>query len=269
MLEKNKNMISCLLQGGLGNQLFQIATTLSFAWDYEVIPVFNLSSHYLPLQGNKANVYKDIFYRKLEHIKTDELQKFFIYREPKFEYTPIPQQIKDNNVVLHGFFQSEKYFKHNRKKLLEYFKPTDQIKSLLESDYKNILSDNTCSVHVRRGDYLKFPKEHPTLLSEYYYNSFNEFDGGTTFLMFSDDIKWCKENIKGYNIHYIEESIDYLNIYLMSLCSNNIIANSSFSWWGAWLNENPNKKVIAPTQWFGDNKKLNTKDLLPTEWETK
>ena len=168
--------------------------------------------------------------------------------------------------MLHGFFQSEKYFHHNRKKILEYFKPTLEIKNQLMDKCNDLLSGKTCSVHVRRGDYLKFPKEHPTLQPEYYYNSFNEFDDDTTFLMFSDDIEWCKENIKGYNIHYIDESLDFLNIYLMSLCDNNIIANSSFSWWGAWLNENPEKKVIAPKIWFGENKKLETKDIIPESW---
>jgi hypothetical protein len=93
--------------------------------------------------------------------------------------------------------------------------------------------------------------------------NFNEV---TTFIVFSDDEKWIKENIKGKNIIYIQRNHDYIDLYLMSQCNHNIIANSTFSWWGAWLNNNQNKKVVAPTKWFGVNKKLDTKDLIPETW---
>jgi hypothetical protein len=101
---------------------------------------------------------------------------------------------------------------------------------------------------------------------DYYRNAIAEFSDDTRFLVFSDDIQWCKENFKGDNFHFIEGEKDYVDLYLMSLCNNNIIANSSFSWWGAWLNNTPNKKVIAPKQWFGKAKQLNTKDLIPETW---
>jgi hypothetical protein len=151
--------------------------------------------------------------------------------------------------------------------LLDYFKPNEEMDEYLKK-YHNLLDDNTCSVHIRRGDYLRFPNDHPTLLNDYYFKSFDKMKKNTKFIVFSDDITWCKDNIKGNNMFYIEDETDYVNLILMSLCKHNIIANSSFSWWGAWLNKNKNKKVIAPKIWFGPNKNLNTKDLIPNKWIT-
>jgi len=259
-------MISCFLQGGLGNQLFQISTTLSFAWDNNIEPVFNFSTHHLPLQGNKANTYKDNLYRNLNPIEFPKYTKFSVYDEPNFYHCNIPNHIKKNNYILKGFFQSEKYFFHNRNKIIELFGSSKEIKNHIKK-YENILKKNTCSVHIRRGDYIKFPKEHPILKMDYYRKSMGEFNKNTKFLIFSDDIKWCKDNLKGADLIFIDEPKDYINLFLMSLCDNNIIANSSFSWWGAWLNENPNKKVIAPKNWFGINKKLDIKDLIPNKWK--
>ena len=261
-------MISCLLQGGLGNQLFQISTTLSFGWENDIDSKFNLKLHNLPLQGNKALSYKNIFYSNLDLSDENFLKKCKVFNEIDFHYNKIPFSVTKDDYILKGYFQSEKYFVKYRDKLLEYFKPNNDIITYLKK-YNNLLCGNTCSIHVRRGDYLKLPNDHPTLNIKYYKESINEFSDDTKFLVFSDDINWCRNNLIGDNIFYVDEPKDYINLYLMSLCNNNIIANSSFSWWGAWLNNNNNKKVIAPKKWFGVNKKLDTKDLLPTEWETK
>ena len=257
-------MISCYLQGGLGNQLFQIATTLSFAWDNNIDPAFNFNTHYLPLQGNKANTYKENIYKNLKMIDEATWRRLRIYNEPNFYYNKIPKNL--TNILLNGYFQSEKYFINNREEILKVFSPTQKIREEI-SKYNDLLKNKTCSVHIRRGDYLKFPKEHLLQTKEYYHNSFNDFDSDVHFIVFSDDIKWCKENLKHKNIHFIDDHLDYINLYLMSLCDNNIIANSSFSWWGAWLNQNKNKKIIAPKKWFGENKKLETKDLIPNRWK--
>jgi hypothetical protein len=92
--------------------------------------------------------------------------------------------------------------------------------------------------------------------------------GDVDFIFVSDDMNWVKENFKGNNIFYSDNSEEILDLTLMSICDNNIIANSSFSWWGAFLNENPNKKVIAPSKWFGPEGPSDTQDIYPTEWIT-
>jgi hypothetical protein len=120
-------------------------------------------------------------------------------------------------------------------------------------------------IHIRRGDYLRFPDHHPILPIEYYKTAIDYFKADNVFV-FSDDIDWCKSNIIGDNIIYIENEKDYIEMYLMSLCENNIISNSSFSWWGAWLNENKNKKVIGPKLWFGNAIQFISDDIIPEGW---
>lgn len=255
-------MISCLLQGGLGNQLFQVSAALSLSKDLGVDCLFPFDNHYLPLQGNKANTYIDNIFCNLKPLEQIHYNTLKVVNESNFSYNKLP--IIDN-IILKGFFQSEKYFKHNESFIRKIFKMNEKTKDLIDT-HKHIFKGNTCSIHVRRGDYLKFPNEHPVLSIEYYKKAMGYFNDDTTFIIFSDDEKWAKENIKGKNVIYIQRNIDYIDLYLMSMCDNNIIANSSFSWWGAWLNENQNKKVIAPSQWFGINKKLDTKDLIPENW---
>ena len=168
-----------------------------------------------------------------------------------------------------GYFQSEKYFKHNRDKILELFKPQEKINKFLLKKYSNLINNEKhVSVHIRRGDYLKFSDYHTNLNKDYYYKAMNYFKDEYKFIFFSDDIEWCKETFTNKNNIFIEKQDDILDLYLMSKIKNNIIANSSFSWWAAWLNENENKKVIAPSTWFGfKNGHLDKKDLLPKEWK--
>ena len=94
----------------------------------------------------------------------------------------------------------------------------------------------------------------------------NNFPPKTKFLIFSDDITWCKKNFIGDSFIFIENEVDFIDMYLMSMCINNIIANSTFSWWGAWLNKNKNKKIISPINWFGPAKPLNIRDVIPHNW---
>lgn len=255
-------MISCFLQGGLGNQLFQISATISLAIDMGVEHLFPFDHHHLPLQGNNVNTYRDNIFINLNPLPHNYFNKIKPYDEPSFSYHKIPMM---DDIILRGFFQSEKYFQHNQTYLKEIFKMNEKTKKVIDT-YNYLFENETCSLHVRRGDYLKFPNEHPVLPIEYYNKAMENFNEGTTFIVFSDDEKWVKENIKGENIVYIQRNYDYIDLYLMTQCNHNIIANSTFSWWGAWLNDNHNKKVVAPTKWFGVNKKLDTKDLIPERW---
>jgi hypothetical protein len=132
--------------------------------------------------------------------------------------------------------------------------------------YGSLYDKKTCSIHVRRGDYVKLAQHHPPLELEYYNRAMALIDSDY-YLVFSDDIKWCKNNIVGENLIYVTNTRDYIDLIMMTLCDNNIIANSSFSWWGAWLNTTPNAKVIAPKKWFGEAKSgINTNDMIPDKW---
>lgn len=253
-------MISCFLQGGLGNYMFQIATTLSLSKDYGFNCVFN-SKNYLKVHNDIEN-YRDNIFR---NVNFDE--KFIydhVYNEPTFNY----EKIKINDkTLLNGYFQSEKYFLHNRNEILNLYSPTKKDLDYIDQKYGKILKYENCSIHVRRGDYLNLQTYHPLCTMDYYNNAINDIGEDRLFLVFSDDIEWCKNNFKNGNFVFVENEKDYIDLYIMSMCNSNIIANSSFSWWGAWLNKNKNKKIIAPKNWFGVSKKgINTKDLYPKKF---
>ena len=127
----------------------------------------------------------------------------------------------------------------------------------------------TCSIHVRRGDYVEKSEVFPPQPLSYYETSVKKLYGANLkhihFIICSDDIEWCKYNFKFPNMTFVEDEIDIIDMFIMSMCGDNIIANSSFSWWSAWLNQNQNK-VVAPAKWFGPKRSLNTKDLYLDNW---
>jgi len=133
----------------------------------------------------------------------------------------------------------------------------------LENKYGNV--SNYTSLHVRRTDYVQKAGFHPPCSMEYYEKALSIIEGNV--LVFSDDLDWCKETFLGDRFTFISGNRDYQDLFLMSMCKNNIIANSSFSWWGAWLNTNLNKKVIAPKKWFGPHLKESSDDIYPNTWE--
>ncbi len=244
-------MITAKLQGGLGNQLFQIAAAQSLAWKLGVKAVFDLDKCSTDNQGHKASKYKDTIYRKLETGDTSSCVN--VYNEPHFHYKPLP--LTDNQ-VLDGYFQSYKYFS-------EY---SDSIKKIF-NDYiypPVFPGEKFTAVHVRRGDYLNFPDTY-TLLPKEYYESAMKLFPGSLFVFISDDIEWCKNNFRGPNILFSVYD-DIADFNLIRGADNVIMANSSFSWCGAWLNTNNNKKIIAPANWFKPRADHNTKDLYCNSW---
>jgi len=176
-------------------------------------------------------------------------------------------KLPKDNFIVDGFFQSEKYFVHNREVILDFIKMSPSIDTIIKTKYGDLLNGRTTSIHVRRGDYVYHPNHHPVQTIEYYDKCVDLLKDKTDkFIIFSDDIPWCTENLKYDNSIYISDEKDYIELYLMSLCDNNITCNSSFSWWGAWLNENENKVVIGPKRWFGSAINHNTDDILPEKW---
>jgi hypothetical protein len=261
-------MIAAETMGRLGNQMFIVATTHSLAIDNNDEAVFPERVICVTLPTDKqTSIHRNTVLRKVNYSNDFSFVKHLYQENPDQSYSPIEYK---EDLYLRGYFQSEKYFKHNRKEILDLFSPIPQINTLFEKKYKDIIhKDGVVSVHIRRGDYLKFSDFHANIGSEYYTKAMSSFPSNTTFVFFSDDIEWCKETFKGDQNVFIEKQDDVLDLYLMSKIKNNIIANSSFSWWAAWLNENEEKKVIAPKVWFGPkNQHLSRKDLTPEEWIT-
>lgn len=261
-------MIYCNLKGGLGNMFFQIAAAKSIAIDAGTdcsfpnlesqLHLINSDSVYNP-KIKHALEYKTI----LKNLKSDRPDNRIPVHSFPFHYTQ-PQLLTD--LVIDGFFQSEKYFAHNREEILNYLN-FDGVAKIVDEKYGDLLNVKTTAIHVRRGDYVRHSNHHPVQTMDYFNKGIDVVKDNTdTFLVFSDDIEWCKEHFKVDNIIYIEDEKDYIEIYLMSLCDNDIIANSSFSWWGAWLNTKEDKVVIGPTKWFGPAINHNTDDILPESW---
>lgn len=226
--------------GRLGNCLFQMATTIAHANKHGDIYIFPRWKYEVDF-----NLIRGSFRDKVDFSNT--------FKEPHFHYAGIPLKPFLN---LHGYFQSYKYFQDD-----------PHVKTLLRPKYNFEPRDDTTSIHVRRDDYL-IHKGCYNILGMDYYEKAMEATGTKKFLVFSDDISWCKKNFIGNQFEFSEDLSPPKDLALMMKCEHNIIANSSFSWWGAYLNMRKEQKVIAPATWFGP--KLapdhNTKDLLPPGW---
>jgi len=254
-------MISCNLQGGLGNQLFQIAAAKSLsidaADDFSIEP----ERCYTPNQGHKSERYSKNIFKKIN--KSKDIPTV-IFQEESFQFSPIP---KIKNITLNGYFQSEKYFLNNKREIVDLFYPTDEeLAGVSIWKKERGIEKPSVSVHVRRGDYLKVSDYHAITPISYFDKSTSTFSD-VDFIVFSDDIKWAKENLKIKNCHFSDSGDEISDFYLMLSCSHNIISNSSFSWWAAYLNKNEDKRVVAPSRWFTEKANLDTSDLIPESWE--
>lgn len=286
-------MIIVRLYGGLGNQMFQYALGRSLALrndtelkldisDFEnyklhkyCLDVFNIQKKIA--SSREVTDYKKFkkklgrrwfFHNKL--IADDS--KYF--QEESFAFDPRALNL-DNNVYIDGYWQSEKYFKDAEAVIRSDFSfvlpqgEKDKEVSRLINEYSSV------SVHVRRTDYVtdtNAKKALGTCPIEYYTRAvllMAQKVGNPHFFVFSDDHEWVKQNIKiDYPTVYVDHndaSTNYQDLRLMASCKHNIIANSSFSWWGAWLNGNPDKIIIAPKKWFTDISKDDS-DLIPPTW---
>jgi hypothetical protein len=253
--------------GRLGNQMFQYATlkALSLETGFECF----LPNH-LTIKPDGAY---DFTNNKWLEYRLDLLECFNIttpikentlttvFQEKGFTFDPSIILI-DDNTAIEGYFQSYKYFESFEKEIKNEF----TFKPHILEKCKNIMLQypNPVAIHVRRGDYVNHPGFW-NVTPEYIIDSIYHFYPGpnATYLIFSDDIEWCKE-IFGDDFVFMEGNNQYEDLCLMSLCKHNIISNSSYSWWAAWLNSNPEKSIVAPSEWFTNPKPLD--DLYPKNW---
>ena len=178
-----------------------------------------------------------------------------VYQEPRFAYDPIPMPSEGKEFVLRGYFQSWRYF--DERKVRRLIRIPDEDRTRLESEYAEALSQpDITAIGVRRGDYLKLPHRFPFVGKRYYRKALERLSDVRNFLVCSDDIAWCRRffnerNFPGRRFHFSQAQRDIDDIWLQALCKNNILANSSFSWWGGYLNATPGKRTVAPSRWFG------------------
>lgn len=297
-------MVIIAIFGGLGNQMFQYAlarslqikgkdvridTTLvmdrtyrkDFTYRNFELDKFSIKCKkakkrevhkYVPnLWGNTPKLYKKMY----------GLKRFLFKRKlylETFPYRYDPEIFELQNAYLMGYFQNERYFIDCRKELLEDFIPVEEFSEEAEfilSKIQNV--DYSCSIHIRRGDYVtnaQVNQKHGVCSVEYYQRAINlleQRNNKLIYFVFSDDSDWVKKCAIFQSSKFViidnKNHPDYEDLLLMSKCDYQIIANSTFSWWAAWLNTNPEKIVVVPSLWFresADNEQV--KALIPEEW---
>ena len=254
------NLISCNLMGGLGNQIFQAAHALAQGMKYNREVVF-VPQSWTPMQGRQASNYVNNIFRNLKFV--DTIEGFEKVVEGPWEYIDIFP--KDHNTVFDGYFQSSKNFLGFDEEIKKIFSPTKEFVNEMYEKYPELKQENTLSIHVRRGDCFMNPDIHPIANEKYVERALNEIGEYTHVFIFSDDKNWVKENLKFENVTYVDDE-DYREMWLMSLCKNHIMVNSTFSWWATFLNTNPNKKIVVPSIWFGPRGPQNYKDIYESNW---
>jgi hypothetical protein len=273
-------MITCQLSGGLGNQLFQIFTTLAYSIRYNISVMFeytNETTEYITPEGIKMrDTYWNTFFVNIIGLTTYSLSRnsmidvssFFPYKEPMFEYKELPVEISTRNMKLVGYFQSYKYFQDKEEyifKLLKIHKLQEMVKKIYE-----LSIEDSVSLHFRIGDY-QHSDEHPIVPLEYYKKALR-IVGNNDVIVFSQkedehlvdiQLNVLREEFPETIFTKIDSTIsDWEQLLLMSCCKHHIIANSTFSWWGAYLNRG-NKIVCYPEKWL--ESKI-TKDMFPDSW---
>ncbi|KIO54198.1 alpha-1,2-fucosyltransferase [Flavobacterium hibernum] len=290
-------MILIKLQGGLGNQMFQYAFASVLARKNNTKIVIEDSVYKLTEKKEgytPRNFELSIFDNEYVFAKRSDTSLFStlsiiqkvkkkinlnypkIFNEPTFEYSLKANSLK-SPVFAIGYFQSFKYFIGFESYIRDLFVfPMNRLSSK-NTDLISILKNkNTIAIHIRRGDYVNdiiTNQVHGSCSFKYYEEAISIINSkieNPTLVFFSDDSVWVKDNFGALIFDKIfvdhnKELDSWMDMFLMSICSHNIIANSSFSWWGAWLNENPEKIVIAPKKWF-QSKEIDIKSIIPEEW---
>lgn len=233
--------------GRLGNQMFQYAAlkVISLVMKQPIVLPNNTSI--------KQNGCFDFTNNSWIPYKLDLLEGFDLNCQI--------EEIEGDSITIDGYFQSCIHLKEYKKEIIKEFTFKQHILSKCKLEINRY--PNPVSIHVRRGDYVAHPN-YWVVTPEYIQEALNQFnDDEYTFLVFSDDIEWCKQ-VFPEGVVFIEGNNQFEDLCMMSLCNHNVIANSTYSWWGAFLNQTPNKKVIAPENWFTNKK--NIFNLYPKEW---
>lgn len=266
-------MIISKLQGGLGNQLFQWAfgRALSLSLhdkEFYLDDAFYEHQHGPTIRTFELNKFQNLKYETIcfdlmnKFVKFDNINDVFDANNTLslLEWKKYNQQTW--NYYLNGYWQSEKYFKHYENIIKEELKPSDEEICKLNK----IIEPDSVSIHVRRTDYVTSNGYHPVQDISYFSNGIDIIGDYNRLYVFSDEIEWCKTNFKFQRMEFVEGYSNIEDLRMMSFCKHNIIVNSSFSWWAAWLNNHPDKKIIAPSKWFGDQVGLNESDIISESW---
>lgn len=240
----NKDYVIPNLMGRIGNCMFTTAAAYAYALEHNKQLVISR----LMLQNcTEGYDHSQELFRKFDFIDTHRGW------EDGGVWNPVENPPDGKYVVISGFYQDVKHFEKYSEPLKSMFSPPDEFVNEVREKIPEIFEKRITAVHVRRGDYIHFPKIHPTVTPEYVSRALSEVSTKTDqVLIMSDDVTWCKNNIEGAaDALYIEEWKAHEQIWIMSLCHNFVLSNSTFGWWGAYLSRQSDKTVVAPSTWFG------------------
>lgn len=232
----------------MGNFLFQAACAIGYAARHQLE---------FTLPDTTTNPKHNPIY--LQHLvkpgwRPTDKDQLVVEGTHAYQELPFREEWRDCNIILDGYWQTEKYFKEHRQLVLDLF------------NFFWAPLEGFVSVHVRRGDYLKLRKKHPYIGREWIETAMSQFPG-YHFVFFSDDIPWCQQVFGKRKDVSFETGNEVQDLQRMSCCEHHICSASTFSWWGAWLNRNPKKKIFIPKDWFvPGHGGLDTSDIVPLEW---
>lgn len=242
-------MIGTRFYGRMGNVLFQAAHTIAFA-------LKNNEEFSMPNRTTDP-FWNPLYLNHLVHPGYVQGREDVLINENGHQWQPVEykEEWRGKQVVLNGYWQTEKYFKDYRREILYLF------------DFPYDKKENYVSIHVRRGDYLHLRMKHPEVKKEWYEEAMSMFPG-YKFKMFSDDIAWCKREFGNHpDTYFSTNANEQDDLIEMSCCEHNVNSSSTFSWWSAWLNRNEYKKIVTPKDWFVPGwMGMNTDDIIPENW---
>lgn len=236
-------------RGRCGNFLFEAAAAMAYAWKHGLeftVPATTKDARWNP-----------IFLPHLVNPDYDPSLPITTLREVAhtFQALPFKEEWRHRNIVLHGYWQTEKYFLEYRDRILETF-------GFPWEPWQGIVS-----VHVRRGDYLTLKEKHPEVTVDWYLEAMSKFEG-FNFQFFSDDIPWCRSTFGHRNdVSFSTGTSEIEDLISGSCCEHHVCSASTFSWWQAWLGRNPNKRIVIPKNWFMPGRREDTRDIVPASWE--
>jgi hypothetical protein len=250
-------MTTVYLQGGLGNQLFQVAAGYAHSRRTKI-----------PLQVRCISAGHGTYWQTYLRWVPQGVSSGPIWKEPYFHYEPIPSEARQ----LVGYFQSSRYFSDYAEEIRGLLRPGPVLEEYVTTKYGHLIGGLYAVLHVRRGDYFKDSKTqayHGVLTEDYYRRATQQmrtFNPGIKLLVFSDDLPWCQSLDFLEGATFVEEPDASAALHLMSQFRYYILSNSSFSWWGAWLGEKA-VYVIAPDRWFGPTGPADYQDIYERTWD--
>jgi hypothetical protein len=284
-------MLTCYLQGGLGNQLFQIFATISYALTHKRPFAFTKQQQ---LDTKRSTYWHSFLAPLAKFTQPINYNHFIKISEKAFTYHKLPTSTAES-IVLYGYFQSPLYFTEHTDAIFRLIRLEEQKTLVLKKiEPYNLVLQHCISLHFRQGDYKQLPQHYPLLTYEYYATAVkhiqskhiqskhiiiqNKPQSITTLLIFCEQgdlpavtpiLKQLQTTFPQLKIQLAPTTLsDWEQLLVMSLCTHNVIANSSYSWWGAYFNSNPQKIVCYPANWFGPKLQQNDiKDLCPTFWQ--